>query len=121
MNIVVTVIAVVVGAFGGICAGRMAAEGVSLVSAVLGIAGAAAMIAGAVMARKNHAQAVKVLLASVAVFVAAVVLDTSGSAVEMFDEVIKGEEIFGGLAMWAAISAGAAMYSRKKAAKVKEG
>ena len=77
-------------------------------SSVLGIAGAVAMIAGAIMARKNHAQAVKVLWASVAVCVAAMVLDTSGTVVEMFDEVIKGEEIFGGLACWGAISAGVA-------------
>lgn len=120
MNIVVTVLAVMFGAFGGITACRMAVEGVSVMPAVLGIVGAVALVAGAIMARKKSPYAVKILWASVAVFAAAAVLDTSGSSVTMLDDTIKGEELFGGLALWGAIVAGVAMYTAKKSAKVKE-
>ncbi len=120
VNIVVTVLAVIVGGFGGITACRMAAEGVSVMPAVLGIAGAVALVAGAIMARKNMPHVVKILWASVVVCVVALVIDTSGAAIELFDETIKGEELYGGLAVWGAISAGFAMYASKKTAEVKE-
>lgn len=117
MNIIVTVLAVIVGCFGGITALRMLAEGISVMPSVLGIAGAAALIAGAIMARKMKPHAVKILWGSVVICVAAFILDSSGAAIELFDETIKGEELYGGLAVWGALSAGFAMYAEKKAAK----